>query len=47
MKKEIPIEEAMNFIREQKHKHFDPELVDLFEQKLPAILEIKNRWVDD
>lgn len=42
-----PIEKAMDFIREQKDKHFDPKLVDVFELELPAILEIKNRWVDD
>jgi putative two-component system response regulator len=40
------IEKAMAFIHEQKNKHFDPELVDLFEQQLEAILDIKERWKD-
>lgn len=42
-----PVEKTMAYIQEQKGKHFDPELVDLFEQQLPAILKIKERWQDD
>lgn len=40
------VDEAMNLIREQSGKHFDPELVELLVQELPKILEIKSRWVD-
>ncbi|MFT2090534.1 HD domain-containing phosphohydrolase [Paraglaciecola sp. 2405UD69-4] len=42
-----PVEKAINLIQEQKNKHFDPELVDLFVQELPAILKIKQRWQDE
>lgn len=41
-----PVEEAVDFIKSQKGKHFDPELVDIFEQQLDKILEIKNNWQD-
>lgn len=40
------VEKAMEFIHSQKEKHFDPELVDCFEQQLPKIMEIKERWKD-
>ncbi|RBW47570.1 two-component system response regulator [Psychromonas sp. B3M02] len=41
-----PVEEAVDFIKSQKGKHFDPKLVDIFEQELDKILEIKNNWKD-
>lgn len=41
-----PVQEAMDFIKSQSGLHFDPELVILFEQKLPDILAIKDRWKD-
>ena len=37
------IEKAMEFIKSQKSKHFDPQLVDCFEQQLDKILAIKDR----
>jgi len=40
------VEDAIEFMRSQKNRHFDPELVDLFEQQLDQIVEIKNRWKD-
>jgi putative two-component system response regulator len=40
------VEKAIEFITSQKSKHFDPELVDLFIQKLDLIVDIKNRWKD-
>lgn len=40
------IEETMTFIKEQSGVHFDPELVTIFEDKLPQILVIKERWKD-
>tara|TARA_R110001583_G_scaffold38455_3_gene124289 strand:+ start:1656 stop:2639 length:984 start_codon:yes stop_codon:yes gene_type:complete len=40
------IEKAVDFIEEQKNKHFDPELVDLFVKELDKIIEIKDRWKD-
>lgn len=41
-----PIEKAMAFIHSQKGEHFEPILVDLFEQQLSKIIEIKERWKD-
>jgi len=41
-----PITEAIEFIRSQKNKHFDPELVDLFEQELDKVIAIKEQWQD-
>src|SRR5690554_3916931 len=40
------IEKTMDFISAQKGKHFDPHLVELLEQEMDKILEIKNRWQD-
>jgi putative two-component system response regulator len=39
-------EEAVNFLREQKGRHFDPVLVDLFAEQLPAIREVCTRWAE-
>ncbi|MGB1198074.1 MAG: HD domain-containing phosphohydrolase [Thalassotalea sp.] len=41
------IEQAMAFIQEQSGVHFDPDLVTIFQQVLPQILTIKERWQDD
>jgi putative two-component system response regulator len=38
------VDKTMAFIREQSGKHFDPQLVELMEQKLDDILAIKARW---
>lgn len=43
-KKAWAIEDALAFIEEQAGKHFDPNLVPLFIQQLPKILEIKQRF---
>ena len=45
-KKAWPVEEAVQLLREQSWRHFDPELVELFLGQLPAILEIKERWAE-
>ncbi len=45
-KKAWPVEEAVQLLREQSGRHFDPELVGLFLGQLPAILEIKERWAE-
>jgi putative two-component system response regulator len=39
-------EEAVNFLHEQKGRHFDPALVDLFTEKMPAIREVRMRWAE-
>lgn len=41
------VDEAMDFIKEQSGKHFQPELVDLMFENLDKILEIKNKWHDE
>ncbi|KQV90821.1 two-component system response regulator [Massilia sp. Root351] len=41
-----PVEEAVQYLRQQRGQHFDPELVDLFLERLPAIVEIKARWAE-
>jgi putative two-component system response regulator len=41
------IEDTMDYIKAQSGKHFDPELVVLFEQNLDVILAVKNRWKDE
>ncbi|WP_312512816.1 two-component system response regulator [Massilia sp.] len=39
-------DEALNFLHEQKGRHFDPQLVDLFAKQMPAIREIRLRWAE-
>ncbi|MBQ5939300.1 MULTISPECIES: two-component system response regulator [unclassified Massilia] len=39
-------EEAIDFLRQQKGKHFDPVLVDLFIEQMPAIRAIRLRWAE-
>lgn len=41
-----PVEKAVDFIKSQKEKHFDPEIVDCFVTQLDNILEIKDKWKD-
>ncbi|WP_117235094.1 HD-GYP domain-containing protein [Vibrio maerlii] len=40
------VERAVGLLEEEKGKHFDPELVDLFIKNLPKILEIKSQFKD-
>lgn len=40
------IEETLDYLHGQKGKHFEPRLVELLEQNLPAILAIKQRWAE-
>ncbi len=42
-----PVEEALSFIRSQKGIHFDPKMVELLEENLDEICNIKMRWKDD
>jgi putative two-component system response regulator len=39
-------EEALDFLVQQKGKHFDPALVDLFIAQMPAIRAIRLRWAE-
>jgi response regulator RpfG family c-di-GMP phosphodiesterase len=40
------VEETLNYQQEQKGKQFEPILIDLLEQQLAQILEIKARWAE-
>ena len=40
------IEDTLAHMRAQKGLHFEPKLIDLLEQNLPQILEIKQRWAE-
>lgn len=40
------IEKTLDFFKEQSGKHFDPKLVEILEQKLPEILEVKAQYQD-
>jgi putative two-component system response regulator len=39
-------EEALTFLREQKGRHFDPALVDLFMEQMPAVRAVQQRWAE-
>lgn len=41
-----PVEKAVELIRSERGKHFDPQLVDCFLDSLDAIVEIKERWAE-
>jgi putative two-component system response regulator len=41
-----PLEEACDWLRSQRGLHFQPELVDLFLEQLPAIREVMERWAE-
>ncbi|MFL6672767.1 MAG: two-component system response regulator [Massilia sp.] len=39
-------EEALDYLHQQKGQHFDPALVDLFMEQMPAIRKIRERWAE-
>jgi len=41
-----PIEKAVEFLKEQSGKHFDPKLVELFIGILPDILQIRQQYAE-
>ena len=43
-KKEWAIEKTIELIKQESSKHFDPELVSLFIEILPGVLEIKEKY---
>ena len=45
-KKAWTVEEAVELLKEQSGKHFDPELVELFIQELPKIIDIKMKFAE-
>ena len=40
------LDDAVGYLQEQKDRHFDAELVDLFVQQLPAIDAVRQRWAE-
>ena len=46
-KKAWTVEAALDYQKEQKGRHFDPTLVDLFQTILPEILQIKERFAEE
>ncbi|MCW5299803.1 two-component system response regulator [Herbaspirillum lusitanum] len=40
-------EDAAAHIRSESGKHFDPELVEIFMECLPQILEVRAQWMDE
>ena len=45
-KKAWSVEDAVQLLQDESGKHFDPELVTLFAQELPKILDIKNKFAE-
>jgi cyclic di-GMP phosphodiesterase len=45
-KKAWPVEQAVKFITENSGSHFDPELVNVFQNALPDILKIKEQYAE-
>lgn len=41
-----PVEKAVEEIKEESGKHFEPIMVELFVENLPEIIEIKNHYLD-
>jgi len=40
------VEDAVDFLRRERGRHFDPELVDAFVRCLPEVLGIRETWAD-
>ncbi len=45
-KKAWSVDEAMDLIRSESGKQFEPRLVELLEEKLPKVLEIKEKYAE-
>ncbi|MBB3220502.1 response regulator [Pseudoduganella umbonata] len=45
-KKAWLVQDAVELLLKQRGVHFDPRLVDLFVERLPAILAIKEKWAE-
>ena len=41
-----PVEKAVEFLREQSGRHFDPSLVEVFIGELPTVLEVRERFLE-
>jgi response regulator RpfG family c-di-GMP phosphodiesterase len=45
-KKAWELDRIINLFREERGRHFDPKLVDVFMDQLPRILEARDRYRD-
>jgi len=45
-KKAWSVEDALQYLRDNRRKHFDPALVDLFMTLMPAVRDIMQRWAE-
>ncbi|MBP0047521.1 two-component system response regulator [Marinobacterium sp. AK62] len=41
-----PVDEALDYLRQEAGRHFDPDLIPLFMDSLPSILEVKARYAE-
>ena len=46
-KKAWSIDDALGLLKDNRGKHFDPELVDIFMENLPKILEIRDKFSEE
>lgn len=46
-KKAWPLEKVVNLIKEERGKHFDPQLVDLLLHNLDSVVKIRDRFEDN
>jgi len=46
-KKAWELDRIINLFREERGRHFDPKLVDVFMDELPRILEARDRYRDE
>ncbi|MES0489839.1 MAG: HD domain-containing phosphohydrolase [Leptospirales bacterium] len=42
-----PVEKSVDYIRSESGKHFDPELVNVFLEKLLEVISIKKQYKED
>ncbi|MFT3721288.1 response regulator [Pseudorhodoferax sp.] len=42
-----PVDQALDYIRRESGRHFDPELVPVFMDCLPEILRVRTQWADE
>jgi putative two-component system response regulator len=41
-----PVERAVDYLRNERGRHFDPALIDLFLSRMTEVREIMSRWAD-
>lgn len=42
----MPVDDARRIMRDGRGKHFDPDIIDAFEEAFPDILDIATRYVE-